>query len=127
MAYVCCGTDNSTSLSDFWKFDGSTWTQLRDIANTNDDEDYDDDYNIVRYSTVSFVIDGYAYIATGYRSGVTADYWKYDPDQDLYTADRCAQQLLGCLFARWGGVFLQRRAGFRPDRSVGRKLFRRCL
>lgn len=87
VAYVCCGTDNSTNLSDFWKFDGTTWTQLRDIANTNSDEDYDDDYAIARYSTVSFVIDGYAYIATGYRSGVTADYWKYDPDQDLWYGD----------------------------------------
>lgn len=60
---------------------------MRDIANTNSDEDYDDDYAIARYSTVSFVIDGYAYIATGYRSGVTADYWKYDPDQDLWYGD----------------------------------------
>ena len=31
VAYVCCGTDNSSNLIDFWKFDGSTWTQLRDI------------------------------------------------------------------------------------------------
>ena len=87
VAYVCGGKDNSTNVTDFWKFDGSTWTQLRDIADTNDDEDYDDDYAIARYSTVSFVIDGYAYLPTGNRSGVTSDYWKYDPDLDWRYGD----------------------------------------
>lgn len=84
---MCCGKDNSTNVTDFWKFDGTTWTQLRDIADTNDDEDYDDDYDIARYSTVSFVIDGYAYLATRNRNGVTSDYWKYDPDRDLWYGD----------------------------------------
>ena len=87
VAYVCCGENNGTILNEFWKFDGETWIQLRDIANTNDDEDYDDNYAIARYCTVSFVIDGKGYIATGNRSGVTDDYWMYNPEQDLWYGD----------------------------------------
>lgn len=60
-AYVCGGQNNNSDVSDFWRFDPSAatpWTQLRDIANTSDD-DYDDDYtSIVRSYGVSFVIDG---------------------------------------------------------------------
>ena len=87
VAYVCCGQNNNTLVDDLWKFDGDNWTQLRDIANTNSDEDYDDDYAIARLGTVSFVIDGRGYIATGTRSGVTSDYWVYDPDEDLWYGD----------------------------------------
>ena len=49
IAYVCGGINNGEYVDDFWKFDPATgqWTQLRDIANTSD-EDYDDDYSIVR-------------------------------------------------------------------------------
>ena len=85
-AYICCGINNDTNVEDFWKFDGSAWTQLRDIAN-NSDDDYDDDYNIARRETVSFVIDGKGYIATGYSGGVTSDYWVYDPATDLWHGD----------------------------------------
>lgn len=87
VAYICCGQNNNTAVVDFWKFDGSAWTQLRDIADTDSDNDYDDDYAIARYNTVSFSINGLGYIATGTRSGVTADYWMYDPDQDLWYGD----------------------------------------
>lgn len=59
-AYVCGGQNNNSDVSDFWCFDPSAatpWTQLRDIANTSDD-DYDDDYtSIVRSYGVSFVIE----------------------------------------------------------------------
>lgn len=89
VAYICLGENNDTYVDDFWKFDGSTWTQLRDIADTNDDEDYDDDYAITRSMAVSFVIDGKGYIATGSRSdgGVSADYWVYYPETDLWYGD----------------------------------------
>ena len=60
---------------------------LADFANTNSDDDYDDDYAIARLGTVSFVIDGRGYIATGTRSGVTSDYWVYDPGEDLWYGD----------------------------------------
>ena len=89
VAYICCGTNNSTDLVDFWKFDGSNWTQLRDIANTDSDNDYDDDYAITRSEAVSFVIGGRGFVATGVRSGtsLSSDYWMYDPDKDLWYGD----------------------------------------
>ncbi|MDH6306907.1 N-acetylneuraminic acid mutarotase [Parabacteroides sp. PF5-5] len=86
VAYVCCGQNNGDHIYDFWKYDASTkqWTQLRDIANTSDD-DYDDDYNIVRANAVAFVIDGAAYIACGENSGsLRTDTWKYYPTTDLW-------------------------------------------
>ncbi len=86
-AYVCCGENNGTLVVDLWKFDGNNWTQLRDIADTDEDNDYDDDYAIARYSAVSFAINGYGYVATGYRNGVTNDYWRYDPAADLWYGD----------------------------------------
>lgn len=86
-AYILCGEQNGSLPEDFWRFDGQTFTRLRDIANTNGEEDYDDDYAITRYATVAFVLDGTAYIATGNRLGVTSDYWKYIPSQDLWYGD----------------------------------------
>ena len=87
VAYIGFGTNNNSYVDDFYKFDGTTWTRLRDIADTNDDEDYDDDYAITRSQTVAFVIDGRGYIATGDRSGVTSDYWMYNPEEDLWYGD----------------------------------------
>jgi N-acetylneuraminic acid mutarotase len=85
-AYICCGQNNGDYIYDFWKYDPSAglWTQLRDIANTSDD-DYDDDYTIVRMNAVSFIIDGAAYIACGENGGtLRSDTWKYSPATDLW-------------------------------------------
>lgn len=88
VAYVCCGRNNSTDLVDFWKFDGSAWTQLRDIADTDSDNDYDDDYAITRSEAVSFAIGGRGFVATGTRgSSLSSNYWMYNPDQDLWYGD----------------------------------------
>lgn len=93
VAYVCCGENNGGNVSDFWKFDGTTWTRLRDIADNGDESVYDDetndDYNIVRSGAVSFVIDGKGYITTGSTASGTlkTDYWIYDPSSDLWTGD----------------------------------------
>lgn len=87
VAYIGFGENNDTYVEDFYSFDGTTWTRLRDIANTNDDEDYDDDYAIARSSAVAFVIDGLGYVATGDRNGVTSDYWVYGPEEDLWHGD----------------------------------------
>ena len=91
-AYVCGGQNNNSDVSDFWGFDPSAatpWTQLRDIANTSDD-DYDDDYtSIVRSYGVSFVIDGKAYLTLGSTAGGSyySNYWIYDPETDLWEGD----------------------------------------
>ncbi len=64
-------------------------TQLRDIADTNSDNDYDDDYAITRSEAVSFVIGGRGFVATGIRNStsLSSDYWLYDPDKDLWYGD----------------------------------------
>ena len=85
IAYVCCGVNNGTYVDDFWKYDPSTglWTQLRDISDSSDD-DYDDDYNIIRLNASAFVIDGAAYLTCGESGGVRSDTWKYYPSTDIW-------------------------------------------
>jgi len=94
VAYVCCGLNNSAIPSDFWKFDGTTWTRLMDIVDDGDkttyDDDRNDDYAIARVQAVTFVIDGKGYIATGgstLGSASKTDYWKYDPSTDIWYGD----------------------------------------
>lgn len=90
VAYIFGGINNGVYEDDFWKFDGTTWKQLRDISDSDDDEDYDDDYgNIRRQRAVTFVIDGKGYLATGTGSGGSymSDYWVYYPETDLWYGD----------------------------------------
>lgn len=92
-AYICGGDNNGSDVYDFWAFDpaaGSSWTQLRDIADTDSNNDYDDDYtSIVRTYGVSFVIDGKGYLALGQTVGgsLRSNYWIYDPATDLWDGD----------------------------------------
>lgn len=85
IAYVCCGNNNGEYINDFWQYNPGTglWTQLRDISNSSDD-DYDDDYNIVRAEAVTMVIDGAAYLTCGYSGSLRTDVWKYTPGNDLW-------------------------------------------
>ena len=88
-AYISCGGNNGSYVYDFWCFDPSTgvFTQLRDIADTSDD-DYDDDYtSIVRANAVSFVIDGKGYLVTGEYGSLLSNYWIYDPATDLWEGE----------------------------------------
>ncbi|MCD8260903.1 MAG: galactose oxidase [Bacteroides sp.] len=83
-AYIGFGQDNNSLQDDFYKFtleDG--WEQLRDIANTSDD-DYDDDYDMIRKNAVAFSIDGLGYVVTGTSGSYRSDYWIYDPTTDLW-------------------------------------------
>ena len=85
VAYVLCGQNNGEYVDDFWKYDAQSgqWSQLRDIADTSDD-DYDDEYSIVRTNGVAFVIDGAAYLSCGESGSVRSDSWKYYPTTDLW-------------------------------------------
>ncbi|MDR2918118.1 MAG: galactose oxidase [Tannerella sp.] len=85
IAYICCGNNNGEYIYDFWKYDPTSglWTQLRDIADT-DDDDYDDDYAIVRQYGVAFVIDGHGYVACGESGSLRTDTWRYDPGRDIW-------------------------------------------
>ncbi|MFV0586448.1 Kelch repeat-containing protein [Bacteroides reticulotermitis] len=92
-AYICGGDNNGSDVYDFWSFDpaaSSPWTQLRDIADTDSDNDYDDDYtSIVRTYGSSFVIDGKGYLALGQTVGgsLRSNYWIYDPSTDLWDGE----------------------------------------
>ncbi len=88
-AYICGGSNNGTNADDFWKFDGTTWTQLRDISDS-DDEEYDDEYkNIVRSMAAALIIDDRIYWVGGNASEESgtnySDYWIYDPATDLWS------------------------------------------
>jgi N-acetylneuraminic acid mutarotase len=88
IVYVVGGNNNGTYVKDFWAYDSSTdtWTKKRDISNTNDDEDYDDDYtSIVRQNAAAFVINNLGYLATGDVSSLLSTVWEYDPATDLWT------------------------------------------
>jgi hypothetical protein len=89
IAYFGFGTNNSAYPTDFWSFDGTTFTRLRDITDADENnDDYDDDYdNLARSSAVAFVIDGKGYVCTGTKSGLSTDYWKYNPETDLWTGE----------------------------------------
>lgn len=83
-AYICSGSNNGSPVNELWMFDGATWTEKRKISNVSDD-DYDDDYNIMRSNAVAFTIGNYAYIATGENaSSLTSTTWQYDPSTDLW-------------------------------------------
>jgi Uncharacterized protein conserved in bacteria len=86
-AFVTTGERDGSYLTDLIMYDPSKneWTSLRDIANTNTSESYDDKYNIVRSYASSFVISNKAYVSCGYNNGVTATTWEYDPSTDLWT------------------------------------------
>lgn len=88
VAYIVGGQNNGGDCEDMWKFDGTAWTQLRDIVNNNEDEDYDDDYtSITRNSAVAFSLNGKGYVALGCTSGnvMRDNYWIYDPTTDLWS------------------------------------------
>jgi len=87
-AYVVSGTNNSSLLSDFYYYDqaSDSWTRLRNINSSNDDEDYDDDYgsNITRSGASVFLLGNKAYLCCGRTTGVTNTVWEYNIDTDLW-------------------------------------------
>lgn len=86
-AYFVSGANSQLSESKFYVFDGTTkkWTQLRDIADTDSDLDYDDDYtSIVRSGAVAFAASGKGYLVTGSNTSSISNVWEYNPDTDLW-------------------------------------------
>lgn len=88
-AYICSGANNgsSSSINDLWVYDPSaatTWTEKRKISNVSD-EDYDDDYTIIRSNAVSFVINDKAYISCGENGSSFSDTWEYNFETDTWT------------------------------------------
>ena len=86
LAYIVCGQNNGEYIDDMWRYDPSdgTWTQMRDITDTSDD-DYDDEYvSIIRAHANTFVIDNVAYLTCGENGSLMSYTWKYYPDTDLW-------------------------------------------
>ncbi|MGN6511235.1 MAG: Kelch repeat-containing protein [Chitinophaga sp.] len=90
IAYIATGVNNGENKVDFWmyKADEDDWVPMRDIANTDDDQDYDDDYDIACSNAAVFVKNNKAYISTGTKGGVSKQTWEYDPVTDLWTQMR---------------------------------------
>ncbi len=95
-AYVCTGQGGAGNVPDFWRFDPdgagtvgtNAWFKLRNMYNSNPDEDYDDDYgDLSRYNAVAFTvsIDGNmkGHIALGAPN--KSSVWEYDEESDLWT------------------------------------------
>ncbi len=86
--YVCTGQDNYSYLTDVWEYDpqANAWTEKREItSDTNDDEDYDDDYNIVCGQAVAFSVGNLGYVATGGKGYAGNLTWEYNPVTDFWT------------------------------------------
>ena len=84
IAYLATGINNGTLQSDFWSFNGSTWTQLRNTANLSTDS-YDDQYGpIDRANAVAIVIGDSAYITTGEQPTLTSNTFGYNFLQDQW-------------------------------------------
>lgn len=82
--YLIGGINNQQYVYDFWMFDGTNWVQKRDIANTNSDEDYDDDYYIVRAYGTTFTINSLGYYSTGESGSLLSTTWEYYPINDIW-------------------------------------------
>ncbi len=85
-AYVCTGTQNGDFPYDFAKFNPETesWISLNNIADTNDSENYDDEYNIARSNAVAFAVGGKGYVCTGGRNSGGSTVWEYTPATDRW-------------------------------------------
>lgn len=85
-AYVVGGINNGEYVKDFWAFNPETqlWEEKAQIWDKTD-YSFDDDYTtIARVNSVSFVIDGLAYLATGDTGGLNKYTWEYNPDTDRW-------------------------------------------
>jgi N-acetylneuraminic acid mutarotase len=84
-AYICSGNNNGSNQNDLWMYDGDTdtWTEKRKVSNVSDD-DYDDDYTIVRSNGVAFTMGNYAYITCGENTSFLSSTWQYDPSADVW-------------------------------------------
>ncbi len=81
-AYFGTGINNNVNQIDFWEFNGTTevWTKKKDI-NNGDDNEYNDDYDVIRSNATSFVINNKGYVATGGSTSI----WEYNPLTDLWS------------------------------------------
>jgi N-acetylneuraminic acid mutarotase len=86
-AYIVSGIDNGVYLDDIFEYDPLTgsWTEKREISDSDDDLSYDDDYTtIARIDGVGYTIDGIGYLSTGSVGSMLTNIWAYNPQTDLW-------------------------------------------
>lgn len=77
VAYIGTGLQNGSFPEDFYSFDGTTWTELTDL-------DDDDDNTVLLYDGVAFSIGGKGYVATGVSGSIENSIWEYTPSTDSW-------------------------------------------
>ena len=83
VGYVGGGNNNNTYPYDFWKFDGTNWTELNGL---DDIDDSDFTYRLQRESAVTFTIGNSGYLVTGSENSSTLKTcWEYNPSTDSWT------------------------------------------
>ena len=87
MGYICTGVNNGVYESEFYMYDPASdlWTAKRKTADVSD-EDFDNDYTVLRSNAVAFVLNNKAYVTTGIgNSGsLTTSIWEFEPATDLW-------------------------------------------
>lgn len=94
-AYIATGVNNGSYQSDFWSYDpsASKWTQLRNTANINSTETYDDAYGpIDRANAVAFIVGDKAYLTTGENPSLLNTTWEYDFSTDLWATKQAYER-----------------------------------
>ncbi len=80
VAYIGSGIHNGSYETDFYAFDGITWTRLNDLEDHNDDDE-----DIYMSSSVGFSLGNYGYLATGISGGgLSTICWQYNPTSDTW-------------------------------------------
>jgi N-acetylneuraminic acid mutarotase len=85
--YVCLGIENGEYVSDLWEYDpvSDSWTEKRSLGkDANEEEAYDDEYEIVGVNSVAFSLNGLGYITTGGPGYPDVRTWEYNPISDIW-------------------------------------------
>jgi len=78
VAYIGTGTQNGGYQTDFYSFDGTSWTALTDL------DDEDEDNEVLFNSGVAFTIGGKGYVGVGLYGALSTAVWEYDPADDSW-------------------------------------------
>ncbi|WP_282636221.1 Kelch repeat-containing protein [Sphingobacterium thalpophilum] len=84
VAYIGGGVSNSSNPKDFYKFDGSKWTQLADISRNDGTYNYD----LTRSGAVAFALNGNGFLVGGLKGSIAINsVAKYNVSGDYWTTD----------------------------------------
>jgi len=85
-AYVGGGVSNGGYPADFYKFDGTKWTQLADLNRKDGTYSYD----MTRSNAAAFVIGNSGFLVGGLKGTATSSVVKYNISGDYWTSDNTA-------------------------------------